>query len=391
MFHRSGGRIRAGGRAAIFAVLAAALIGSAASSSAAPSKGEIEAPLVRVATTGHGSELVRKLPITREPGKRPRVVISMGPSELPDLEQGDRVAVTAEMQVTGNCGHPDPRCVGPIYKYAPDVRATLILAADEKATGGPGTLKISPSEHEECTQRRPDYEHHCVLTFTRGGFVVRNPAGLPCELDDCHINLVADASHPEARSGEVITVGGLRPNGTIPQDRGRINAIRYRDSSPDDFTTTATTARLKRRIPPDLKRRVVFSKRLDGLEQDEQLSVVARYTTDISHLRYAVRTSVRLILADSPQATRQGNFVNANVSVGGEVSENNGSNCTQDEGTCTALKVGVAEMRSDAKGPLYLNLITVLGPKVLKARPKDRVIVRGGGIEVTRFPPSVNG
>ena len=386
MLRRAGGRLHGRGRVLILA--ASTLAASAGIASAAPDE---DAPLVRVATTGNGSELVKTLPITRNPGAEPRVVMSMGPHELPDLAAGDRVDVTAEMQVTGNCGHPDPRCIGPIYKYAPDLRGTLILTADENATGGPGTLSISGTEREECSQRRPDYEHHCVLTFTRGGFTIGNAGGLPCPLDDCHINLVADASNPEARSGELITVGGLRPDGSIPQDRGRINVVRYRNSSPGDFATTSTEARRKRRIPPDLQRRVVYSKRLDGLERDEQLSVIASYATDISHLRYAVRTSVRLILADAPNATRQGNFVKANASLQGEVSENNGSNCTQDEGTCTARKVGVLEMRADAKGPLYLNLITVLGPKVRKAQSGDRVIIRKGGIAVTRFPPDVNG
>jgi hypothetical protein len=42
--------------------------------------------------------------------------------------------------------------------------------------------------------------------------------------------------------------------------------------------------------------------------------------------------------------------------------------------------------------PLYVNLVTVVGPKAAKAKPKDRVVVRRrGGIEVTRFPPRVNG
>ena len=42
---------------------------------------------------------------------------------------------------------------------------------------------------------------------------------------------------------------------------------------------------------------------------------------------------------------------------------------------------------------LYVNLVTVVGPKAAKAHPHDRVVVkrRGGGIEVTRFPPRVNG
>ena len=42
--------------------------------------------------------------------------------------------------------------------------------------------------------------------------------------------------------------------------------------------------------------------------------------------------------------------------------------------------------------PLYVNLVTVVGPKAAEAKPKDRVIVkRRGGIAVTRFPPNVNG
>jgi len=392
---------RAAGAAAIGRrrLLSCALVAATAITalgSAVASGGDV-GPLVRIATTGHSSELVKTLPITRKPGATKRVVMSLGPRALPDLAAGDRVRVTAEMQVTGDCASPDPRCVGPFYKYAPDVRASLILAPDARSTGGPRTRAISATEREECTQRRPDYEHHCVLVFTRAGFVIRDPGRLPCALDACHINFVADASHPNAGPRDLIMVGGLRPDGSIPQDRGRINVVRYRDSSPRDFPTTATEARRKRRIPPDLKRRVVFSKRLDGLEREEQIAVLASYTTDVSHLRYAVRTSVRLILADAPNATRQGKFVEANASLGGEISENNGSNCTQDEGTCTARKVGVVKMRNDAVKPngrpraLYLNLITVLGPKVRKARAGDRVIVRRGGIEVMRFPPSVNG
>lgn len=390
----AGARVRGRLRSLAIVIVAAAPITALAS--AAASGGAAE-PFVRIATTGNGSELVRTLPITRTRGAEKRVVMSLGPREMPDLAAGDRVRVTAEMQITGNCGHPDPRCIGPIYKYAPEIRAALILASDDGATGGPGTLAISGTEREECTQRRPDYEHHCVLVFTRSGFVIGDPSRLPCALDECHINLVADANHPTARAGSLVTVGGLRPDGSIPQDRGRINVVRYRNATAREFVSTATEARRKRRIPPDLKRRVVFSKRLDGLERDEQIAVLASFTTDISHLRYAVRTSARVILADSPGATRQGRFVKANASLSGEISENNGSNCTQDEGTCTARKVGVLEMRRDAVTasgkpiPLYVNLITVLGPKVKKARGDDRVIVRRGGIEVTRFPPSVNG
>jgi hypothetical protein len=355
-----------------------------------------EPPLVRVATTGNGSERVKTLPITRRAGAAPRVVISMAPHRLPSLEAGDRLRVTAEFQVTGNCHTPRERCVGRVYHYDPNIRARLVIARSARTATGPGAVAISPLKRETCTQKRPDYEHHCVLVFTRGATTV-HPARLPCPLDRCFVNLVADVHHPLAKHGDLLMVGGLKPNGAIPQDRGRVNVIRYRHGGPRDAHRTSTEHRLKRRLRPDFKRRVVFSKRLGGLTDGEQLAVSARLTTDISHLRYAVRTSTRLILADSSHATRQSKFAKELAFGRGEISENNGSNCTQAEGRCTYRKVGVAEMRRDAvdgqdrPAPLYVNLVTVVGPKVRRARDRDRVIVRRGEIDVLRFPAALNG
>lgn len=355
------------------------------------------APEVRVATTGSDSELVKRLPITRRRGVHERVVMSLGPDSLPSLAEGDRLSVTAEFQVTGNCASPDPRCTGPIYHYDPIVRARLVLAADDRTAGGPGTVALGKVKRETCTQRRPDYEHHCVLVFTDDGLDLDEPSRLPCPLDACYLNLVADAHHPAAGSGDVVIVGGLRPNGKIALDRGRINVVRYRDSAESDFRTLSTSRPARRRLRPDFRRRVAFSQPLTGLRAGEQLAVLATMRTDVSRLRYAVRTSARLILAASPRATRQGEFVKRHALERGEISENNGSNCTQSAGTCITRKVGVLEMRRDALGasgqrvPLYVNLVTVLGPKVRKARPADRVVLRRGGITVVRFPPSVNG
>jgi hypothetical protein len=192
-------------------------------------------------------------------------------------------------------------------------------------------------------------------------------------------------------------VGGQRPSGKIPQDRGRINAIRYRDTVPSDFRTTRTRHLRKRAAPPDFKRRVVISKRLRGLRSGEQLAVTAGFREDISQLPYAVRTSVYVILAESPRHTRPGDFVKGHALGFGEISENNGSNCTKPPGTCTYRKVGVLEMRHDAvtrrgqRKPLYVNVVTVLGAKVLQARRRDRVRFPTGWIHIVRFPPQLRG
>ncbi|MFL5834201.1 MAG: hypothetical protein ACJ76B_09505, partial [Solirubrobacterales bacterium] len=220
---------------------------------------------------------------------------------------------------------------------------------------------------------------------------------LPCPRDGCYVNFVADAHNPRAHDGDRLAVGGLRPDGTIPQDRGRINAIRYRGASPGDFGLRSATHPLRRRLPPDLRHRVAYSLRLTHLEAGQQLAVSATMRTDISRLRYAVRTSARMVLADSPHSTRPSEFVERVASSHGEIAENNGSNCTQAEGTCTTRKVGVLTIRRDSvrhngRGvPLYVNLVTVLGPKVRQAHAGDRVVLRRGGIRVTRFAAKLNG
>lgn len=377
----------AGVAIAAVAILAAAALGA----------GDAPRPSVEVATTGNDSELVKTVAITRRAGRRPQVAMSMGPGRLPDLERGDRLRVSAELQVTNNCNYRSPRCVGPVYHYDPRVRARLVLGPDARTTGGLGALRLGAPESETCTQRRPDFEHHCVLVFTGAELVVGDPGRLPCALDRCHVNLVVDAHSPRARRGDLLMVGGQRPDGRIPQDRGRINAVRLRDVRPRDFERDATDHRRRRHLRLDFHRRVAYSLRLDRLREAEQLEVGATLRTDISRLRYAVRTSARLILADSPTAVRQGNFVRHHALDRGEIAENNGSNCTRAEGRCTYRKAGVLELRRsavDGRGrpvPLYVNLVTVFGPKAREARAGDRVALRRrGGIEVRRYPPALN-
>ena len=391
------GALRGNARAlagALFAVLfaACALAGSAASRS--PSA--LADGSVRVATTGNHSELVKTLPVTNRKGGSERVVMSMKPGRLPGLQSGDRLRFTAEMQVTVNCGFPSPRCVGPVYRYDPIVRARLVLAPDAGTMSGPDALPLTGHEVDACTQRHPHREHHCVLTFNRGGLIIRDPAELPCPLDACYVNMVAGAHNPDARPGEVVLVGGNKPDGSIPQDRGRINAIRYRGVSAPDFEVASTQAVRDDELPPDFKRYVAFSLRLDGLSEGEQLDVDAFIKTAIKQVPYAVRSSARLILSDRPNGTKQGRFVKRIAESNGEISENNGSNCTQDKPYCIAEKVGVLQIKRDAVNgrgnpvPLYVNMVVVYGPKVLSAKAGDRIDILEGEIAVRRFPPEVN-
>jgi hypothetical protein len=348
-------------------------------------------------TSGNGSERIKTLHITRNAGERPRVVMSLGPGRLPDLRRGDRVRLSAELQVTTNCNTRGPRCRGGIYHYNPRVRARLVLSSSAKATGGRRAKAVSPLNRETCTQKRPQYEHHCVLVFNRAGFRVGDRRRMPCAPNRCHVNLVASVHHPNAKPNDLLMVGGQRPSGHIPQDRGRVNAVRYRDTVASDFRVVGTRDPHRRRLRPDFRRRVVISKRLDGLQRHEQLLVTGMMRTDISHLSYATRTSAQLILAESPRATKESDFVQSHAYGFGEITENNGSNCTRPDNPCVYRKVGVLEMRRDSVDgqgrpkPLYVNYVTVIGPKKLRARARQRVHLRKTSLRVARFPPELRG
>jgi hypothetical protein len=352
--------------------------------------------MVRVATTGNDSERVKTVPITRSARARPRSVMSLGPATMPDLERGDLLRVSAELQVTTDCRTPDPRCFAHPYEYSPRIEARLVAAPSARAARAAKTVPIAPPQRETCRQRRPQYEHHCVIVVRYAGFTVGRKR-LPCAPQRCHVNLIVHAHHPLARDGDRLMIGGQKPSGKIPQDRGRINVVRYRNTGLLRFPVEATNRPPKRRLPLDFRRRVVISKRLDGLRAGEQLEVSAQMRTGISHLPYAVRTSARLILAESPRSTRQGGTVKSQAFGFGEITENNGSNCTKPDSPCVYRKVGVLEMRHDAvtfagrPRPLYVNLVTVLGPKKLRAGRSDRVRLARASIHAIRIDPKFRG
>jgi hypothetical protein len=87
-------------------------------------------------TTGKNSELKETIAITRHPGRDRRLVMRLAErhgrsfTRLPKLRPGDRLRVTAEVEVTTDCETANPACVGSPYGYAPIVTATLLLTGD---------------------------------------------------------------------------------------------------------------------------------------------------------------------------------------------------------------------------------------------------------------------
>jgi hypothetical protein len=383
-----GGRARIGLGTVTLAVAALAAVLAAPAASQDP---EPEAPAALVAATSDHAELVKTIPVAGGPDVAPRVVMSMGPGQLPDLMQGDRLRASAEVQITADCTFHRPRCAGPPYRYSPRLRGRLILADGAQVTGGANAVAIGDPDDNNCHNETGDREHHCMLV-PRGGIDIGGGGNLPCNPDSCHVNLVVDAWSGSSGPADVVVVGGQRPNGAILQDKGRVNVVRTRGAVDLQAESLSTTARVHKGLALNLSKQVVYSQKLEGLSDREQLEVEVEMITNINHLPYATRTGARVILAKGRQAVGQGHEVKEIAEFNGEISENNGFNCTQAESPCLTRKVGVLKMKKDASGPLYVNLVAIVGPKNRPAGSGDQVKVSpSGGMRVTRFGPQLFG
>ena len=172
--------------------------------------GDEERDRVRVSTTGDNSELVDRLPITKRPGIKRRVVMSLGPDRLPTLESGDRLRVSSEVQLTVNCDVKSPRCVGPLYHYNPEANISLRLTDSRGSTGG---VLLAPAKRTVCRQRLPRREHHCVIVFSKAELNVSATSSLPCPPDGCFVNLVIDAYDKRAGKGTCSSSAATVPMG----------------------------------------------------------------------------------------------------------------------------------------------------------------------------------
>ena len=367
------------------AILTAVLLAAACATAAlGGGKGKAKGE-VRVATTGSYSELIERLPISRRPGAEPRVAMSLGPGKLPRLRRRDRIELSAEVQVTLECNEPEPRCLGDPYDYDPNLNVRLIAADSRRDRRG----KQLAATQTVCRQRRPR-EHHCVVTITGADLRVRELSRLPCPAKSCFFNLVLDANNPRARSGDVIVVGGVKPSGAIPQDRGRINSVLFRPGGARYPRPTRSRARRINAIPLDLKRHVVYSQELRRLERGDQLAATAEVFTKEAGLPFSVRTSTQLILAERPNAVKPGPLARR-IGGQGELTEANGFNCTRDKDVCVTRKAGVLRVRRSAKAkgrfrPLFVNVVMVSGAKRVKPGGGDRYeVLRKGGLAVTRY------
>jgi hypothetical protein len=360
-----------------------------------------ESATVLVSTTGDHSELVRSVRITNPTERARRVVMSMGPSQLPSLAPGDRLHLTAELEVSTDCPRPSFRCVGRPYRYSPQVRAQLVLAGSPRAIEP--SVPLSKAKHTSCRQRSPHRVHHCMFVFSRVNYAVPDPESLPCSPGACFVNLLVDAHRRAARGRDRLLIGADEPHGEVEQDRGRINAVRIHPTPGTPLserqTMVASRERATRLVPLGRHRRaVVYSQELDSLKSGEQLAVSARMRSGVGRLGRDARITSRLVLARTRHSTRPARLAKRIASTHGEIAEANGFNCTRPHSPCPTRKVGVMSINEDAATfegdpvPLYVNLVVTAASRPPGSLKRNVVRINDTGrLKVVRYPAGLRG
>ncbi len=349
-------------------------------------------PRIEVGCTENKPELVQTIPITKQPGKQRRVVLSLGvdtdsDSPLPELAADDRLLALAELELTTDADDPNhPGRIGKAYSYAPKVEATMLLARDAEQVEAQGSraVEIVKQPWREAISHQ---RHHAVITFGDGE--LRIPAGGPPWRGPSRVNVVVSASHPDAKPGNVLLVGQNEKTPTVVQDMAGIRVVRYRPGSDKGPQAEVEAACLCGGVAIAKRETVVLSHELAGLAEGERLLVKARLVTDATGLPAAARISTRLFLADGPDQVEPGGNAAASMTWKGHLSKYTGFNCLPAEGPQTTRKYGVARVKQAPGASLYVNLVAVSAAPFGGARPTDQLLIDTGRsrLEITRFPP----
>jgi len=383
-------------RAAVLAVLLAGAGALALPAHAA--RGEIEPALIASIDSRGNNETRATIPITRSRGTQPFVVLSERVKAGGGLRRGDILRATAELQLSTTCVTFEPRCIGSQYSYSPRMDGQVVLASSPTATGGSDADPISGVDTRRCNQKRPNRNHHCVLVFHDAVKRVRNVGNLPCPPDACFLNVVASADHENAGAGDVVVVGADRPDGSVDGDKGRVDGLLERGAIPRPAVQEGG-AKMRDTVPIEPSgnkgRRVVRSLRINGLRKGDALRIRAKQRIGISSVPYNVFIGTRVIIATSRTEIRTNGFVAKTFSSGGEITEQNGFNCTHGGSTyqdpCNSPKAATAYVKRDLPlmngqpKPVFVNIVMAGLPKLASAQPNDRMSVRDGEIRAERY------
>jgi hypothetical protein len=359
-------------------------------------------PKAELATTGNASELLETIPIGKKQSEKPRVVMSLSPDKLEPIEAGDRFRASGEMQVSTTCLAPGPRCLGRPYQINPKITARIVLAASRDAAAP--SMPLSETQARLCKQQRPNRNHHCALAIPNVETTIPDPNALPCPPDACYVNMIVTASNKKAKRGNLVVAGADEPDGSVKQDKGRLNVVQVHADVPaptSGSTSEVITPDLPVTLPDRERKRVVYSLPIDAPQKGEVLAFDATFGISINALRYNSFIASRVILADSPTATDSTGIAKSTIPLRGQATESNGFNCTLGRSgyanPCTVVKAGATRISRDAvdaatdlPATLYLNVLVSAKPLLAeKPDPSAHAAVSpsGQGFVVYRYTP----
>jgi hypothetical protein len=355
------------------------------------------------ATTGDNSELLRGVPISKKPGKLNRVAMSIPPSSFEPIQVGDRLRVDGEVQVSTTCVESGPRCFGTHYNINPKVTARIVLAAKPSSAGG--FMPLGASRTQLCKQTRPNRNHHCTIALPNVDTTISDLSALPCAPDACYVNLLISAANPKAKPGNRVVLGGDQPDGSVEQDKGRLNLVQAHATVPPPQTLQTNTlvdTSLPLTIGDSEKRRVVYSVPITAPQKGEILTFDSSFVTDITALRFITFISSRVILGESPTSAKSTGLAKRATAYKGQGTESNGFNCTLGSSgypnPCTTVKTGALQITRKFKTDygeepttLYLNVLAGAKPLLPgKKVTNDEVVSLGAtdeGLIASRFGP----
>ena len=215
---------------------------------------------------------------------------------------------------------------------------------------------------------------------------------LACPLNDCNLNVVVSAYHPEAKGGHKLIIGGADSKGRVAGGKGKVSGARFRPAGIDRPAPLVDRSPRRRNLRVvdegrSTKLKVIYSKRIRNLRAGEDLVVEGRYLANIKHLPYDVRTRTQIVLARSPDSIQHNSRrARRAAATDARITEENNFNCTHKpsghSSPCPIIKVGIVRIARASTKPLFVNLIAGHGALIdsdQSFRPGSVHVPKSGG------------
>ena len=151
-------------------------------------------------------------------------------------------------------------------------------------------------------------------------------------------------------------------------------------------------------VPLDLNKRVIYSVRLDRLNDGDVVEATVDARGHVGHLPFPALIGSQLVLAEGPREEHGRQFAKRAANLDGEFTEISGTNCTQAKTPCPVHRTGVLTIRKDVRRqsgrprPLWVNLVVRSTAKRAEGSRGDAVrIENGDGLRVRRYPAQAGG